>query len=114
MPTLKDTVDAFLASREYDRATRSRLAFWVEQFGERDLLDISADDVDAALVRLAERGCLKPARHRRAQRAGKPLGPGTINRYISQLGSIYRYARRLRLIPRNFVSPTLGIERERE
>jgi integrase len=46
--------------------------------------------------------------------AGKPLSGATLNRYISQLQSIYKYARRLRLLPRAFVPPTRGIEKAPE
>jgi len=111
MSTLKETVAAFIAARDFDRATLSRLAFWVDQLGDKPLVDISPDDVDLALVRLAERGRLKPRRNQDTTQAGKPLGPATINRYISQLGSVYKFARRLRLLPRTFVFPTANIEK---
>jgi integrase len=114
MPTLSDTVAAFMAAREYDQATVSRLGFWVDQLGDRELVEISPDDVDAALVALAERGRLKPLRGKSTERAGKPLAGSTLNRYISQLGSVYKYARRLRLIPRTFVFPTANIEKAPE
>jgi integrase len=114
MPTLSDTVAAFVAAREYDKSTLSRLGFWAEQFGARELTEITPDDVDAALVRLAERGRLKPTRGQTTQPAGRPLKGSTLNRYISQLGSVYRYARRLRLIPRTFVFPTANLEKAPE
>ncbi|MCG6966258.1 MAG: site-specific integrase [Chromatiaceae bacterium] len=114
MPTFGDTVAAFVAAREYDQATLSRLGFWSDQFGDRELTSITADEVDAALVRLAERGRLKPTRGQETRRAGKPLAPASINRYISQLGSVYKFARRLRLIPRTFVFPTANIEKSPE
>lgn len=114
MPTLSDTVAAFLAAREYDQATQSRLWFWVEQLGDHELSAITPDAVDAAIVRLAERGRLKPLRGTATQASGRPLKGSTINRYISQLGSVYRYARRLRLIPRTFVFPTANIEKSPE
>ena len=114
MPTLNDTVAAFVAAREYDQATLSRLGFWSDQFADRELTEITPDDVDAALVRLAERGRLRPARNRETVKAGQPLKPSTLNRYISQLGSVYKYARRYRLIPRTFVFPTANIEKAPE
>jgi len=114
MPTLKDTTAAFLAAREFDQATISRLGFWSDQFGDRELTEITPDDVDAALVRLAERGRLKPKRGQETGLAGEPLKGATLNRYISQLGSVYKFARRLRLIPRTFVFPTANIEKSPE
>jgi len=42
------------------------------------------------------------------------LKPATINRYQSTLGSVYRFARKARLVPRNFVAPTRGIEKQPE
>lgn len=114
MPILSDVAAAFLAAREYDQATVSRLGFWSDEFGDRELVEITPDDVDAALVRLAERGRLKPGRNRESVKAGKPLAGSTLNRYISQLGSLYKYARRLRLIPRTFVFPTANIEKAPE
>ncbi len=114
MPTLNDTIAAFVAVRDYDAATLSRLGFWSDEFGDRELVDITPDDVDAALVRLAERGRFKPARNGRAVLAGKPLAPASINRYISQLGSVFKFARRLRGIPRTLVFPTTNIEKAPE
>ena len=114
MSTLKDVVEAFVAAREYDRATLSRLHFWVQQFGDRELADITPDEVDAAMVRLAERGRLKPIRNGTTGKAGKPLSGATLNRYISQLQSLYKYARRLRVLPRAHVPPTHGIEKSPE
>ena len=97
MPTLCAVVDAFVASREHDRATLARLAFWTEVRGTRELSAITPEDVDAALVRLAERGRLVPRRGKETLPAGAPLAGSTFNRYIAQLGSVYRYARRFRL-----------------
>ena len=114
MPTLHAVIDGFAASREWDAATFSRLGFWDDALGERELTEITPDDVDAALVALAERGRLLPGRNRPTSRTGQPLKGSTINRYVSQLGSVYTYARRLRLIPRAFVPPTKGIERAPE
>jgi integrase len=37
--------------------------------------------------------------------------PTTCNRYLTSLGSVYKWARRRRLTQRGFVSPTRGIER---
>lgn len=114
MPTLNDTIDAFLASREFDRATLARLAFWSDALGAHDLLAITPDQVDDALTSLAERGRLKPLRGDTARPAGVPLAGSTFNRYISQLQSVYKFARRLRLLPRGHTPPTKGVEKSPE
>jgi integrase len=114
MATLARTIEAFTAAREYDRATLTRLGFWADQFGTRELADITADEVDAALLRLAERGRLQPRRNGKAETIGKPLSGATLNRHLSQLASIYKYARRLRLLPRGHVPPTHGVEKSPE
>lgn len=114
MATLSTLVEAFIASREFDAATLSRLAFWAEQLGDKELADITPDDVDAALVRLAERGRLRPVRGQAATAAKRPLAGSTLNRYVSQLATLYKYARRLRLLHRTHVPPTKGIEKAPE
>jgi hypothetical protein len=100
VPTLSQTIDAFVASREFDPATISRLAFWADILGSRELADITSEEVDVALAALAERGRLSPRR-----------GQITLNRYISQPQTLYRYARRLRLLPRAHVPSTRGVEK---
>ena len=106
----KQVVDAFVASREWDASSLGRLEYWAECFGDREFAALTVDDVDAALMRLAERGRLLAGR-RSTKRSGRPLKGATINRYQSTLGSIYKFARRARLVPRNFVTPTHGIEK---
>ncbi len=113
MAQFKDAVEAFVASRELDQASLSRLAFWVDVLGEKEIAAITADDIDAALVKLAERGRLKADR-RATVRSGKPLAGSTINRHLTQAGSVFKYAKRLRLVPRTFIPPTRGIERSPE
>lgn len=114
MPTLSVTVAAFVASREFDGATLARLAFWTDALGTRELSEITAEDVDLELVRLAERGRLAPRRGHVTAPAGAPLSGATFNRYVSQLASVFKYARRLRLLPRAHVPPTRGVEKAPE
>ena len=52
-----------------------------------------------------------PATHG-AHRA--PLKGRTVNRYLNDLGGLYRFARRLRIMPRTHLSPLAGIERAPE
>ncbi len=115
MLTVGQVIDAFAATRTFDRATLSRLAFWSEQFGEREFRDISEDDIDSAQMQLLQRGRLQAGRGRRITKPmGKPLAPATINRYRTQYESLVRFARKTGIVPRKFVSPTVGIERYTE
>ena len=113
MALFSTTVEAFIASRELDQASLTRLAFWVETLGDKDISAITPEDIDAALVRLAERGRLVGGKRPTAA-LGEPLAGATVNRYLTQVGSVFKHARRLRLVPRAFVPPTRGIERAPE
>ena len=106
----KQVVDAYVASRIWDASSIGRLEYWTQCFGEREFASVTADDVDDALVRLARRGRLRAGR-RETTATGQPLKGATINRYQSTLGSVYKFARRERLVPRNFPPPTRGIEK---
>jgi integrase len=114
MQSLKSVMDAFTASREFDVATLGRLAWWDAQLGTRPFAEITPDEVDAALVALAQRGKLRPVRNGPAVPTGQPLGGATLNRYVTTLGSVYAFARRTRLTPRHFVAPTRGVEKAPE
>jgi integrase len=114
MPTLSAVIDGFVASRDHwDAGTLARLEFWVSALGSCELTEITPEQVDDALVTLAERGRLRPSRAGTLP-AGKPLAGATINRHVAQLGSVYAYARRLRVTPRSFIPPTRGVERSPE
>ena len=113
MALFKHVVEAYVASRELDQASLSRLAFWVDVLGDKEVAAISADDIDAALLKLAERGRLKAGK-RNTTPSGKPLAGSTINRHLTQAGSVFKHAKRLKLVPRTFVAPTRGIERAPE
>ncbi len=114
MPTLAIVVDAYIAATDCDQSAQSRLAYWVGEFGNRDLNDITPDDVDASVVRLAERGKLRGGRGLATERALKPLAGSTLTRYMATLAQVYKYARTRRLLPRSHVPPTKGIEKAPE
>lgn len=114
MLTLSELADAYAVSREWNLATLGRIKFWVEELGSKALIEITEDDVDAALARLAARGKMKCLRGRAAIPTGETLKGSTVNRYITQLQSLYKFARRQRVIPRSFVAPTTGIEKAPE
>lgn len=114
MTTLSQLIDAYVASREVDAAAQSRLAFWNQELGAMAIEAITEEAVDAALVRLAERGRLVGRRGKPSLAVGKPLSGGSLNRFVSQLAGLYRYAKRLRLLRRSFVPPTNGVEKAPE
>lgn len=87
MALFKVVVEAFVASRELDQASLSRLAFWVDALGEKEVAAINADDIDAALLKLRRARALKAGR-RTTEALGKPLAGSTVNRYLTQAGSI--------------------------
>lgn len=114
MPTLRTTINAFVASREFDRSTLGRLAFWDDELGDQELTAITPEAIDDALTRLSARGRLQPRRGQAATEVGAALKGSTYNRYVSQLQSIFKYARRVRVLPRAHVPPTKGIEKDPE
>ena len=116
MTTFKEVAEAWVASREHCTGSLGRIQFWVDQFGSQPIESISEDDVDQALTRLVKRGKLKAGRGsaRKAVPTGEPLSGATINRFISTLAGIFKYARRLRALPRSHIPPTRGIEKAPE
>ena len=112
MMTLAETIDAFMASDcPADVGSHGRLIFWREELGQLPLLEITADDVDDAVLRLAQRGKLKAGRGLETSPSGKPLAPATLTRYVTTLGGVYRWARKSRLIKKTHRSPTEGVEK---
>ncbi|MDM0050919.1 site-specific integrase [Variovorax sp. J22R115] len=110
--TLSDTVDAYLAAYTgRDPALQSTLAMWVERMGDMNLEQITGDHVAAVLEEMAASPILRySGRH---PDTGEPVyrsqglrAPATINRYKSVLGTIYGYAKKRKLLPQSFMSPT--------
>jgi integrase len=105
-----------------DRSFANRAQFWIEHFGDRDITAITTDDVDDGIDALIKRGkfraitCRKPdgVVSSTVVPTGQPLGSATVNRYIASLGTIFKELRRMRLLPRGFVSPMRGVARQPE
>lgn len=114
--TLAELADAFMASYAgRDSAINTRLAWWLEHLGDRPAFSITDEDVDVLMGELATTEGRtwkgrdtdgRPIFGSRGRRSG-----ATCNRYLTCLGSLYKWARRRRLTPRGFISPTRGIER---
>jgi len=115
MTTFLEVVEALIASREHCAGSLGRMQFWVDQFGSTPITDITEDDVDRALEALVARGKVKPGRNGQpATPTGEPLAGSTVNRFISTLAGIFKYARRVRALPRSHTPPTRGIEKAPE
>lgn len=75
MALFKQVVDAYIGSKDLDESTISRLGFWVTELGDRELATITAEEIDAALVKLAARGRLHGGKtpHGRRRQAARRL-----------------------------------------
>ena len=75
-----------------------RLKKWIEAFGSTSAWDISTEQLETAAQAMLAHG----------------YKPSTVNRDLSALGTVYRWAKQRRLCPRGFRSPTLDIRRHEE
>jgi integrase len=115
MTTFQDVSEAWIVSREHCTGSLGRIQFWVDQFGSTPITDITEDDVERALEALVARGKVTPGRNGQpATPTGEPLAGSTVNRFISTLAGIFKYARRVRALPRSHTPPTRGIEKAPE
>jgi integrase len=113
--TLSSVIDAYNAAYDgLDPSRATRLAFWDSQLGQLDIAAIDADMVEDAMDELASRGRMLFVRGKGLVPTGKPHSPATLNRYITSLGAVFRFARKKRLLPRGHVPPTRGVEKHRE
>lgn len=108
--TLKVLIEGYLAAGERPCDVPGRLHFWLNELGDIPITDISAESVDAAMVRLAERGKVQPRRGKEPVLTGKPLSGTTLTRYVSQLASLFKYARKQRLVSRTWTPPTRNMD----
>lgn len=107
------------AYRGRDSSRYARVAAWVRLLGDKPFARITPEEIDAAIAALAA----EPARvysgkdaddrpifrKKSGQRSG-----ATLNRYQVALAALYTWARRTRLLPRGFESPTRHIEKHAE
>ena len=101
-----NTVAADLLFKELCRAYSSthydgsdlQLRKWIDLFDGRVAWSITSEELDRAGVAMIEHG----------------YSPATVNRNISQIGSLYKWAARRRITPVGFRSPTLGMVRYEE
>ena len=91
--TFSELARAYLATH-YNGADM-QMRKWIDLLGERSAWSISPDELSRAGVAMLENG----------------YSPSTVNRNLSQIGSIYRWAKRKMLTPVGFISPTLSQHR---
>jgi integrase len=108
--TLKVLIEGFLAAGDRPSDAPGRLAFWLNELGDIPITEITAEAVDAAMVRLAERGKIQPRRGKEPIRTGKPLSGTTLTRYVSQLAGLFKFARKARLVARTWTPPTRNMD----
>lgn len=87
-----------------DPMLKPRLAFWTDRFGNLPMVDLSPDDIDAALAELET----IPGKN------GKYKAGPTVNRYRMALQSAIRFAKQKRLLPRGWLSPFQDIPQHKE
>jgi len=99
-------------------ANRPRyLAAWVRIMGNKPLAAISCDDVEEGLRQIAAvPNRVYAGKDADGQRVFRKRGTGrrsnaTVNRHHIGLAGLYSWARKQRLLPRDFVSPTRHVEK---
>jgi integrase len=117
--TVAEAVDLFfIGYTGRDVGITSRMAWWVQQIGHHALLQLSDEHVFHALESLR-------ATPKRIYVGGATGGRGlhrdtgmrkgsTINRYHATLGTLFKFCRKKRLVPRDWRSPLQHIERDPE
>lgn len=117
---LADVAARYLAAYTgRDESRYQRVNAWVRLLGDKPFAVLSPDDIDAAMATFAS----EPARVFAGKdadgnqifkrKAGQRSG-ATLNRYLVALGALFTWARRNRLVPRGFESPTKHIEKHTE
>lgn len=114
--TLGQLIDAYMAAYAGRDTTRQqRLAWWQARFASLPLVDLSDDQVFAALEDLAaQRGRYfagKDADGQAIMKAKrKPLSPATLNRYQAALSAVLTWAQRRRMTPKDWANPCRHLE----
>jgi integrase len=96
--TFNELAKAWLASRPNDARAHSRIAKWQKTFGDVRAWDLDTESLTTALSALHAAG----------------YAPSTVNRDISSVGEVFKWAASKGITPKHFKSPTLGISRSRE
>lgn len=118
--TLAQAAEAYLdAYRGRDNSRYHRITTWSRLLGDKMLAEITPDDIDAAMQKLAT----EPARVYNGKDAdGNPIfkkkaglrSKATLNRYLVALAALYSWARQSRILPRGFDAPTRHVSKHKE
>ena len=118
--TIGELVELYMRSYSgRDSAISQRLGWWAEQFGTTPVGEIDDDHIYDLIDHLKSQGskfyCGKDFAGRAIFKGkGKKLAPATVNRYVAAISSLFTFASKMRLTPKNWVHPCRGIGRERE
>lgn len=118
--TLAEIAKVYLdAYQGRDSSRYQRIGAWVRLMGAKPFSSITPEDIDAAMATLAA----EPAKVYNGRDADdnpifkKKIGQrsgATLNRYMVALAALFSWARRTRLLPRGFESPTKHVEKHAE
>ena len=107
-----------------DPSFPKRLQFWIVHFAQRNVNELTTDDIEDgvdALIRRDKRRAhttrnpIKPSTGiSTIVPTGDSLSPATVNRCSATLGTMFKDLRRMRLLPRGFVNPIRGVQRQPE
>ncbi|MEM5296950.1 site-specific integrase [Burkholderia sp. JPY481] len=95
--SFRELADAYCAV-VFDNADL-RLRKWVEAFGHQSAWSITTRDLSLAAEAMMQSGQYQAS---------------TVNRDLSQIGTLYKWANRRHLAPAGFTSPTIGLQRYSE
>lgn len=117
MTELFDLYMAHYAGRDSSRPWQLR--WWAARIGQLQLVELSDDQVHAALEELAQQSSRyyagKDADGRAIYRGkSRPMSPATINRYAAALSAVITWAIKRRIAPKGYVHPCRSIERRPE
>lgn len=102
-----------------DSSRYHRINAWIRLLGDKVLTEITPDDLDSAMRTLAS----EPSRVYNGRDVdGNPIfkakggqrSGATLNRYQVALAALFTWAKRQRLVPRGFDSPTRHVEKNSE
>lgn len=118
--TLKAVAEAYLdAYQGRDESRHQRITAWIRLLGDKPFADITPEVIDATMATLAS----EPAKVYAGKDAdgqqvfrmktGRRSG-ATLNRYLVALAACYTWARKMRITPRGFESPTKHVDKHVE
>ena len=118
--SLAEIAEGYLdAYQGRDSSRYHRIKAWKRLLGDKVFAEITPDDIDAAMRTLAT----EPSRVYNGRdvdnnpifkaKGGQRSG-ATLNRYQVALAALFTWAKRQRLVPRGFDSPTRHVEKNKE